>query len=75
MIGSALRVKDYSYLNRRRKHKSETCFNFAMIGCEIHVEIGQNLPKSTAEPLEYFNSSRVRKLCIKCVCILQMSRL
>ena len=50
MIGPALGVKDYSYLNRRRKDKSETCFNFAMIGCEIHVEIGQKLPKSTAEP-------------------------
>ena len=44
MIGPALRVKDYSSLNRRRKHKSETCFNFAMIGCEIHVEIGLKLP-------------------------------
>ena len=50
MIGPALRVKDSSYLNRRRKHKSENCFNFAMIGCEIHVRIGQKLPKSTAEP-------------------------
>ena len=50
IIGPALRVKDYAYLNRRRKHKFETCFNFAMIGCEIHVEIGQTLPKSTAEP-------------------------
>ena len=50
MIGPALRVKDYSYLNRRRKHKSGTCFNFAMIGCEIHVEIAQKLPKSRAEP-------------------------
>ena len=50
MMGPALRVKDYSYLNRRTRHKSETCFNFAMIGCEIHVEIGQKLPKSTSEP-------------------------
>ena len=50
VIGHALRVKDYSYRNRRRKHKSETCFNFAMTGCDIHVEIGKKLPKSTAEP-------------------------
>ena len=50
MMGPALEVKYYSYLNRRKKHKSETCFNLAMIGCEIHVEKGKKLPKSTAEP-------------------------
>ena len=50
MMGPALRVKDYSYLNRRKRHKFETIFNFAMIGCEIHVEIGQKFPKSTPEP-------------------------
>ena len=50
MMGPALKVKDYSYLKRRKKHKSETCFNLAMIGCKIHVEIGKKLPKSTAEP-------------------------
>ena len=48
MMGPALKVKDYSYLNRRKKHKSETCFNLAMIGCKI--EIGKKLPKFTAEP-------------------------
>ena len=50
MMGPALRGKDYLYLNRRKRHKSETCFNFPMIGCEIHVEIGQKLLKSTSEP-------------------------
>ena len=47
---SALRIKEYLYLIKRKRHKSETCFNFAMIGCEIHVEIGKKFPKSTAEP-------------------------
>ena len=50
MMGPALSVKDYSYLNRRKRHKSKTCFNFCAIGYEIHVEIGQKLPKSTSEP-------------------------
>ena len=35
----SITFKDYSYLNRK-KHKAE--FSFAMIGCEIHVEIGQH---------------------------------
>ena len=43
MMGPALKVKDYSYLNRRKKQKSETCFNLAMIGCKIHVEIGKKI--------------------------------
>ena len=50
MMGPALKFKDYSYLNKRKKHKSETCFNFAMIGCKIQVEIGEKLPKFTTEP-------------------------
>ena len=49
-MGPALKVRDYSYLNRKKRHKSETCINFAMVGCEIHVKIGQKLPKSTSEP-------------------------
>ena len=32
MMGPALSVKDYSYLNRRKRDDSETCLNFAMIG-------------------------------------------
>ena len=36
--------------NQKRRGKSETCFDFAVIGCEKHVEIGQKLPKYAAEP-------------------------
>ena len=50
MMGPILKVKDYSYLNRRKKHKSETYFNLAMIWCKVPVEIGKKLSKSTAEP-------------------------
>ena len=46
----ALRVKEYLYLIKRKGHKAETCFNLAMIGCEMHVKIGQKLPNSTEEP-------------------------
>ena len=55
MMGPALGVKDYSYLNKRGKDKFITCFNFLMIGCEIHVEISQKLPKCIAEPYIAFS--------------------
>ena len=38
------------YLIKRKRHKLETCFNLAIIGCEMHVKIGQKLPKCIAEP-------------------------
>ena len=44
-MGPALRVADYLYLIKR-----ETCFDFAMIGCDTRVEIDQTVPKSTTEP-------------------------
>ena len=46
----ALRVKEYIYLIKRKRYKTETCFNLAMIGCEMHVKIGQKLPNCTEEP-------------------------
>ena len=46
----ALRVKEYLYLIKRKRHKSETCFNLAIIGCGTHVKIGQQLPKCIEEP-------------------------
>ena len=41
-MGPALRVEDYLYLIKREVTSLKHGFNFAMIGCEIHVEIGQN---------------------------------
>ena len=46
----ALRVKEYLYLIKRKRHKTETCFDLAMIGGEMHVKMGQKLPNSTEEP-------------------------
>ena len=46
----ALKVKEYLYLIKNKRHKTETCFNLAMIGREMHVKIGQKLPNSTEEP-------------------------
>ena len=37
-----MRDQEYLYLIKRKRHKSETCFNLARIGSEMHVKIGQN---------------------------------
>ena len=46
----ALRDKEYLYLIKRKRHTSETCFTFAIIGCEMHFKIGQELSKSIEGP-------------------------
>ena len=46
----APRVKEYIYLIKRKRHKTETRFNLAIIGCEMHVKMSQKLANSTEEP-------------------------